>query len=114
AGDVTMRGGERQREQASREHFRGGDALGGRQRPAAFTHDAPQAAALGGHREGIASGMAVIVAAAALARKGAAAGSSGAASADGKYVLRHADACGTTLNPRFRWGRQDSIGLPAA
>src|SRR5690606_29850748 len=31
-----------------------------------------------------------------------------------EYVLRHADACETTLNPGFKWERSVSIGLPAA
>src|SRR5690606_15072541 len=30
-----------------------------------------------------------------------------------KYVLRHVDACETTLNPGFKWGRLVAFGLPA-
>src|SRR5690606_38556199 len=29
-------------------------------------------------------------------------------------ILRHDDACETTLNPGFKWGRWGTIGLPAA
>src|SRR5690606_10961573 len=31
-----------------------------------------------------------------------------------EYVLRHVDACQTTLNPGFKWERRESIGLTAA
>ena len=31
-----------------------------------------------------------------------------------KYILRHDDACETTLNPGFKWEELGAIGLPAA
>src|SRR5690606_23208452 len=30
------------------------------------------------------------------------------------YILRHGDACQTTLNPGFKWGCLEAFGLPAA
>lgn len=30
------------------------------------------------------------------------------------YALQRVDACQTTLNPRFKWERRESIGLSAA
>ena len=31
-----------------------------------------------------------------------------------QYILRHGDACETTLNPGFKWECLETFGLPAA
>ena len=115
AGGMAGLRRERQRQQARGEGVGGGDALGCGQGAAALAHHAPQRVAFAAHREVRGKAMRAIVAAPASPREvhRRACRPAMRANAGRKYVLRHADACETTLNPGFKWGRLEPFGLPA-
>src|SRR5690606_29362643 len=117
AGDVAALRQERQGEDAFGQLLRGGDAHGRRQRAAAVAQLAAQGGAVLGHGHPGRGRRCMIAAAAGRAKPATVPARTKNDASRGRRRRKNGSPpcrCGeTTLNPRFKWERSETFGLPA-